>query len=529
MSSDLDFFDIPSKIDSTKKSLPQKDTSDQESYFDIPTPQNSWLQKTESEPSLEKQFKSAGALFSQRLLGGLWSLPSTTAETWRYLGGKLQKQGERQAAESGREISEPEKAFTSNVVNYVPDLWKKLGEVAPSIAPTHQQALEKVGKKIKEGGGELPEKPRTWIEKFGAGAGDIGTILAFPGSGLTKAVALATGGATEALDLSEGKKLAANLTLPAMASLVHSIATRRYIPPAGIARQLYNEGKQLGMTDAELAPILATEGQVARHGSMAAGVRGTKQAYQNTGEVLGNVIEDMQNRPTNLQALPQQVEDTLLTSLRKIENDLTKSTHSPSPREQSIIDFVSQTIRDIEENGSNLRQLIGTWRSINQVGGGRTALRKMTDSLLEAIKSVDPVLAKDLKTTNALYSRYLQNLHEINPTQFNHFVDAGELQQLLNGVFSGNPMSLGKSILNFVSAGALKKISSSILTNPTAQSLVRNFGKAVRDGKGASARAVFVQLRDYVQKNLPEESKEIDWDGLESTIDQKKEIKNKPQ
>ena len=60
----------------------------------------------------------------------------------------------------------------------------------------------------------------------------------------------------------------------------------------------------------------------------------------------------------------------------------------------------------------------------------------------------------------------------------------------------------------------MRRLSSAILTNPRAQSLVRNFGQAVRDGRAASARNVGIQLKEYVRKNNPNEYKEIDWEEL---------------
>ncbi len=480
-------------------------------YFDEPASPDTWVPP--STPSIGEQLETAGPFFSQEFLAGLWALPSMTAETYRHLAGKLQKYGEEQSAKKGQEITPIGKAMTDFFVNAIPDLIKKGGELSPTLLPTYQQAKKRVGEKIRAGGGKLPEEPRGGIEKFASGAGKAGQVLAFPGSALVKGAALATAGATEAADLSEGGKIGANIGIPTATALLEALLKKRYIPSSKL-KDLYEEGKNLGLTDEQLAPILATEGQVERYGPLAQGAKKTEKAFEETGTALGNVMEDLSSRPSASTPLSSQAESTLIQKLSDIKRDLQSKSHSLSPKEQILVDFIDTALTDIINNGSSPKQLIGTWRSMNKIGQGKTALRQLENPLLEAIESVDPQIAKDLRSTNALYSKYISNLREISPTQFNAFIDAGELQQVLSAVFSPQTKSLPEKLLNLVGLKALRKISSAMLTDPQAQSLVRNFGQAVRDGRPASARALGTQLQQYVQKNLPEEYEEVDWDKI---------------
>ena len=502
-----DFFDIPSG----GYPAPETKATNADDFFSVPSPESN--QKPEP-PSTPEQLKAAFPTFTQEFLAGLHSLPSMTAETYRALAGKLQEYGENQAAKEGREVTEESKNFTNNVVNFLPDIVKKLGEKFPSVFPTYQQAKENFGQSIRKFGFDLPEEPRGGIERAASGAGKAGQVLAFPGSALVKGAAIGTSAATEALDLPGGYKIGANLTVPALTSLIQSIVSKKYIPPRGVAENLYKEGKRLGMSEEKLAPILATEGQVQRYGRLAADVPATRKGFEGANESLGNIIETMQNRPANFNALPANVESNLLQKLTDLELDIRGRSHALSPKETQYADFLKDTINDIATNGSTPRQLIGTTRSINKIGAGKTELRRAMEPIKEAIKAVDPQLAKDLEATNALYSRYIANIKEINPGQFNAFIDAGELQQVLGAVFSGDIKSLGQATLNIASLGILRRISSKMLVDPRAQSLARNFGKAVRDGKSASARALGVQFQHYVQENLPEEYKEIDWEKI---------------
>lgn len=501
---DLDFFNFnPAQSKST-------DTESNSDFFDIPSPQQTWV-KPEA-PEVSEQLKTSPGLAAREFTAGGWSGISQAAEGYRFLSGKLQKYGEDLAAKEGREVTPEDKAITDKFVNYIPDLIQSLGEKFPNLLPTFEQAKKKVTPRIeKHTGVKLPEKARGAIERGAEGVAKGALSLAIPGSPLVKGVSLGTSVAGEALDLPEGQKLLANATVPALTSLVQAIATRRYIPSGRDAERIMAAGERLAMTNTELAPILATEEQVARHGRRAASIRGTREGFETTGHVLGDLVQQVQSQPGAAVAVGAQAEGRLLNQLQNIRQDMIGRTHALSPQEQNLLDFVENTITDIANNGSSPRQLIGTWRSVNRIGAGRTELRRILEPIREAIESVSPEIARDLIDTNEMYSRYIRNLQEIRPGAYNAFVDAGELQQLLGSVFTAEPQ---KGVFRFLTHKAFEKVSSLILTNPTAQSLVRNFGRAVRDGRAGSARALGIQFKEYLKDNLPEEYNEIDWKEL---------------
>lgn len=500
------FFDLPSSSQKQSNSSPQA-----QSFFDIPSNKNTWVKP---KPSISEQLNNAGPIFTRDVLATLYSLPSRAAEFYRAGGSKLQELGEKTAATEGREITPSERELTNKFVNYIPDLIKKGGEKAPYLLPSHAKAKEIIGNLIeKDVGHELPKEARGAIERAAQGAANATDVFLFPGSLPVKLAALGTSAATEAANLSEGQKLGANIGIPTAVSLAESLLRRRYIPPRGMEAP-HQTGVNLGLTNEELAPIMATPGQVRRHGTLATGVDNTRQAYQNTGEALGDVLQGLQTRPSSRTLASPQVQQRLTNQLQDIIDSIMTRTHNLSPREQTVVDFLRGAINDIQANGTSPNQLIGTWRSMNRIQGGRSEIRRIERPIMEAMEAIDPQIAHDFTQTNILYSRYIQNLERLNPTQFNAFINAGELQNLLAAVFSLQPMTLGKQIANVASLNTLRRISSAILTNPQAQSLWRNFSRAVRDGRGASVRALGVQFKDFVQENLPEDYKEVDWEKL---------------
>ena len=505
----FDFFDVGTP-EPQQTAAPKAAAFD---YFSQPSSEDTWVK--EPAPPVSEQLKNTPGLIAREGAAFFHSLPRELAESYRFLAGKLQGYGEDLAASEGREVTEQDRAITDKFVNYIPDLLQSLGEKYPKIFPRHEESKKILGAKIEKHTGEkLPEKGRGAIERGAEGIGKGASILAFPGSAAVKAAGIATSAAGEALDLSDKNKLMANLTVPAITQLVKAIATRRYIPSGPEAQRLLQAGERAGMTPKELAPILATEGQVARHGRAAASINATRESFEKTGNALGTIIQDLQAQPGAAVRLAPRAEQQLITKLQQVEQSITSRTHALSPKEQATVDFIRTAVNDIQTNGSTPAKIIGSWRSVNRIGAGKTELARLKAPFLEGIESVSPQIAKDFVDRNGLYSKYIKNLEQVKPGAYNAFIDAGELQQVLAAVFTGNPSTLGRAVLKNITLKSLEKISSAILTNPTAQSLGRNFAKAVKDGRAASARALGIQLKEYVRKELPEEYKHVDWKAL---------------
>lgn len=504
-------FDL---IDTPKSSpSPEKPSTPVKTVFDLPPPSNTWTKP--EPPPVGEQLKNVPGIIGREGAAGLYSLPHNLGETYRFLSGKLQQYGEDLAKKEGREITDQDRELTNKFVNYVPDLIQSLHEKYPKIFPSYQEAKKTIGEKIEKSQGvKIPQEPRGFIERSAKGAADALPLLFFPGSAAVKGAGIATSAITEGSGLSEGKKLGANLTIPALTSLIQAIVQKRYIPKPGEAQKLYDAGKGLGLTEKELAPILATEGQVATHGRRAASVKGTKEAFENTGNVLGSQLQGLQSLPASQVPLSAQAQQTLVNRLTALRSSISNRSHALSPQTQSTVDFLDQTIKDINANGGSPSKSIGTWREVNKIRAGKSELARIKPILKDSIDSVNPQLGKDFEDLNSLYSRYSKNIKEIRPTEFNSFMDAGELQQVLGAVFTADPTSITRAVLRKVTVKSLERVSSKILTDPRAQSLGRNFVKSVKDGSPASARAVGIQLKEYVRKNLPEEYKEIDWEDL---------------
>jgi hypothetical protein len=303
-----------------------------------------------------------------------------------------------------------------------------------------------------------------------------------------------------------------DLGLPGVVKSIKNIASGKYIPSSkGESQALYEAGKELGLSDKQLAPITATEGQVARHGKLAATSSKTKESFKETHDALSDLFEEIKTKNTT--PFSNKVESDLLDAIIDIENGIQKGTHALSPEELASLNFIQKVRKDIANGGSDASTLIGTYRSINKLKEGKTAASKLKEPIQKALDAADPVLGKEFSYLNKIYARYQKNLGEVSPKAYAAFVDAGEFNQFVSSAFTGN---IPKGLAQAAYYKALKGVSRMIITNPRAQSIVRNFGKAVKTGKASLAEKSFEELREFVKKEDPDAYKDIPWDEIYS-------------
>ena len=476
----------------------------------IETPKKSYTIKSfeEEPPSIGEQLKTAPGFFGRETAAQTKGLPRTFGEILRSGSKKLQEMGEAQALEQDREIPEGGDPITNAIVNILgkpAEYFEKLG------LPTSDEARKALTEVIKERyGTELPQQGRGGIERFAQGAG-AAVPFAAGASSVGAAGIVGAGGISQAAELGPGAEAATNIGLPVALELARLIAQRRYTPQAGEAEQIYNTLRQMGMSDEQLSPILATEGQISRYGPLAAGRRQTRQAFQNAYESLGETVERMQNAPGNLNPVSPQQQNRFVNALQNIENDIRTRTPSLSPQELTHANFIRDAILDIQQNGLTPRRAIGLWRSNNRIGLGQTELSRLRAPVTQLLEDVNPQLAREFRDTNRAYQRYFANIREINPRAFTDFINAGEMQRLLGAIFTGDAATLGKAILNRASLGAARRLSSAMITNPHFQSFGRKFRVAINSGSEAAQRNLYRQFQEAVKKEYPEEYKEINW------------------
>lgn len=466
-------------------------------------------QKEEVPGILEETAQQTG----RKYLSSILAAPKTVAQMVSAGSKKLAELGEEQAAEQGRLLNPEEIKFTQGIL-------KALGYPAQLIEehfPSYTQ--ENIEKKLMHlqkltGVKPVPQEPISKEAKTGAEIGQtlgLATVLGGPKTlgtrlGVTGEIEAGTR-AAESAGLGKTGQTIAGFSTPAIIEIVRAIKNKKYIPAPGEAQQLYERAKDLGMSDEELAPILATRSQVSTFGKLAGGTERTEKALEQSNISLRKLREDIVSKGKELGKLPKKVQNDLVKDFSDLREKLSKTLH-PAPKEKELINFLDNAIDRLKSGNTTVDEIMNFRKSINAIEGGETALGSLKEPMQKAIAKIDPKVAQDFKDYNQLYSMYAKNLSKINPDMLRNFLGAGEVEQILGSVFTGEPL---KAAVQSIRLPLFSRLSSRIITDPVLQSIHRSIGRAIQSGNKKLAKGAYVQLQKYVDREFPEESSEINW------------------
>lgn len=469
-------------------------------------------QKLSSLSEEAKDLPPKGSRIAQQIgrkwLSNVLTSPKHLADFLKFSSERLSEMGESQAAEGGRLPSEEELAFTKNVVKTLGFPSEFLEEIFPQYNP---QDVEKglIELQKKTGAKPTPLEPHSEEEKqlgdlaaISGGAAPFGpaAMLWAPGIDLVSK-------GLEQLGVGKAGQTIAGLSLPAITSVISAVRSRRYIPQSGERTALYNRARQLGLTDEELAPILASEAQVGLFGKLAGGRGSTAEALENSNAALGRTRESIFQRGQAIGPIPQPVAQQLVQDFTAVRSRLTQ-TLNPSPKEQALINFIDEGINRLQSGQATTNELMGFRRSLNSMEGGQNALGQLRGPMQNALEAIDPALARDFNDYNRLFQFYSRNLENINPDIFRSMLGASEAGKIIEGIVTGQPT---KAAVRAVSVPVFSELASRVITDPVLQSIHRNISRGLRESRPQVVRGAYQQLQKYVDKNFPDESEKIEW------------------
>jgi hypothetical protein len=349
----------------------------------------------------------------------------------------------------------------------------------------------------------------------GRGAEFIGESLAIPGS--TGAKTLATlGGAgvagQSARELGAPEGVATGLEIGG--SIIPSLIQGRVVPRGAEAKELANAGRTLGLTEKQITPLIQSEKKLATLSKIAKKDEATKDLFASIKSSLGDSYDTVKKSVAKLGRLSTDNEDKLIKSFSDIRNDLSK-TLQPSPDKEAAIKYIESAIDKIIKNGTSPEEIINTWQDVNKsvnwnsIQGGKKALSRLKEPMMEVLQDVAPQAAKDFDLTNKLYSKYSQISRKLKPDVLDAILNKGELFSTGPAAVSlvlGNPMPL----VALGSGASVRILANEMLTNPYFQNisnkLVKNFNKGSLKATEETMREVY----EYMQDKHPKE----DWKFL---------------
>lgn len=343
---------------------------------------------------------------------------------------------------------------------------------------------------------------------------------------------LATGGGTKALvglglsglsgqgvrELGGPEGLATGIEIGG--TFVPSIASKALIPTGKVAKDIVEAGKKVGLTEAQITPLMQGEKKVATLSKVARKGTKTKNLFASIKESLGDSYSNIKKSVSNIKTVGPQNNRILIDRFTDIKNDLQK-TLKASPDKEAAIKFISDSIDKIVANGSTPEELINFWQDINKsvkwgsIEGGKKSLARLKEPILEVIGNIAPEAAKDFEMTNQLYTKYSQIRKSLKPDIIESVLSKAEILAVPGAgiaLATGNPSIL----IGLASEGAIRTLAREMLINPYFQNvskkLVTNFNQSSLKGLTTSVN----QVREYMERKHPNE----DWSFLTEDSDQ---------
>ena len=375
--------------------------------------------------------------------------------------------------------------------------------------PTSEQIQAEIQKQTGIGEGKTPAG-----RIAGRGAEFLGEGLAVPGAGLKNLTALGLSGATGQGIREVGAPEALATGTEILGPVVSSAISGKLIPSGKNAKDIVKAGRELGLTEKQITPLvqgekkLATLSKVARKGTK------TKERFADIKETLGDSYNSIKSKPEAKVNIPFRDRTTLKNEFVNIREDLAK-TLSPSPDREAAMNFIDRAIASLGDEVITPEYLVNFWQDINKsvkwnsIQGGKKALAQLKSPLSKTLEKVSPELAKDFDMTNQLYSKYAQISKKLKPDLVDSIFNKAEMLAVPTAgiaLAQGNPWIL----VGLASENALRLLGREMLINPYFQNIGQKMVSNFNQGSLKSLTRSVEEVKTYLDKKNPNE----DWSFL---------------
>ena len=321
------------------------------------------------------------------------------------------------------------------------------------------------------------------------------TMMAFPG-GATAQTAIRTGIG------SAGAEVAKQYGAPEWAQ--SAIELTAFIGPditkklleSGKDAELIKFGKKMGMTDAEITPLIQSEFKQNWLSKLAIKYGKTEKALSKTQNSLKNVYQKVTKSPNAKLEISEMENGKLINRIQEKLSDFPSSTR----------DVIKKDLDDLLSNPITGETLANFWKDINHVAGkDRNLLSTLKDPLGKAITSASPEMGKEFEMINKLYTKYYPIASKLKPNLTSNIIRAVEALALPISLITGDLVH----ITSFLGQGATRRMTREMLINPHFQQLSKKMIFAIEQNKFGLASKVITDLKKEIEKFDPESSQKI--------------------
>ena len=362
----------------------------------------------------------------------------------------------------------PLSAQGPNIIPYLltgKSIWPKKAHQA------FEKGIQKGEEYLEEALPTRPEVAESILERFGKIApyalGGPETLLA---KGLRSGLSALAGQATEELGggpLEQGIAEVVPFGLPSLA--------RKIIPKSAEQKAIVSLGRQHGLTEEQLAPLMPETQKRRTFGKFAHAGEGAQESVKETHKGVQQIYQFLASSPQAKQFLSNRQLHKFAIDMNAIGKKLPHAVRSQL--QHDAVDLVQAAM---SKGGLSGEELFNFYHDISsRYNIGRSQLELFKNPIRDALKSIDPNLAKDFETVNKMFKKSLQIGRILKPSEYEHLISLGEAYELGASAANLDPQRLTK-LLGFV---GFRKLSEKMLTSPRLQNLIFKSQIAVKQNQ----------------------------------------------
>lgn len=401
------------------------------------------------------------------------------------------------------EVVEPISRFQSLAHAPAKGAVKKAGDIAgfvqsiaPKFIPRGPLTKEKAYQFAEEKFPTFEKEPEKFLERAGGVAAES---LLNPGGLAAKAIQIPLGAglgyAAEKFGLPEWAQSIAE-------GLPFFYSAGKKIPLKADQKKLGEFLRKQGLTENEITPLLKTPEQINRWSALASKGKKSRRLMDALYNKTGHIYDSITKEAKNLPFLSIPAKKNILRKFSEIQQDIPNKYWKLI--EKDMQDFLTKGRAGAED-------LINLDRDINAVlgaeRGAQDTIGRFKGPIKEAFESINPQLAEDYGLAKEFFkSRTKVKSALLNPTEFDKFLDLGEIYGLGQGIFNRDIGMIGKVL----GATGGRQLAREMLINPRLQNISIRIGEALKKNKLMIAEKYLKKFQQEISKEDPQLANQID-------------------
>lgn len=279
--------------------------------------------------------------------------------------------------------------------------------------------------------------------------------------------------------------------------------------------QLYQYGRRIGLTDAQLTPILQPDWKTRLLGRFSKKTPSMLDQINDTREQIRQNYRNLKATGRQTGVLNPQQQTALHNDLATMHADISR-TNVIGPDNQAILNTLEEAMNGLTTQPQTIETLMNTYQNINQIpnwtaaNDGRRRLAQVNTFFQRAISDRNPRIGNEFRHTNRMYQRQAQFRDQVGLGRTaENILSVAETAGLLSGLAYGVTTGDYKNAGNIIGLSLARRLSTQLLTNPRLQGMHRNMMRALTTGdQTALAKIMKDEVGPWLKKEAP-----VEWEA----------------